>query len=184
MFGSIFFSLWFFAPAGFANLAAFLSGKIKFLKKFNYPVDCYKKFLGKRLLGSHKTVRGFIAAIVVGIIACALEVFVYNSFSSIRQVIPLDYATINPVILGILLGFGALAGDGVKSFFKRRQGIQPGRSWFPFDQIDYILGGIAFSFLYIQLSLGWYIILFIVWFLMHPLTTFIGYLFRLRHQPL
>src|SRR5882672_6155489 len=171
MFGAIFFSLWFFAPAGFSNLAAFASGKIRFLKKYNFPVDCNIRFRGKRLLGSHKTVRGFVVAVLVGIISCALEVFVYRQSFMIRELMPVDYYTIDPIILGTLLGFGALAGDSIKSFFKRQAGIQPGRSWFPFDQIDYILGGIVFSLLYTQLSFVQYLVLFIVWFLVHPLMT-------------
>ncbi len=184
MFSAIFFSLWFFAPAGFGNLAAFASGKITSLKKFTYPVDCYAKIGGKRILGDHKTVRGFIAAIIAGIISCSLEVFFYNNFFSIRELIPIDYYAINPVILGALLGFGALTGDAIKSFFKRRVNIPPGVSWFPFDQIDYIIGGIALSLFYIQLTFGDYVVLCIVWFLMHPLITFIGYLFKLRHKPI
>lgn len=184
MFQSIFFSLWFFAPAGFANLAAFSSGKIRFLKKYNFPVDCYVKLRGKRLLGGHKTVRGFIAAILAGIISCIVEIWFYQNFFFIRELIPIDYYTINPVILGALLGFGALFGDSVKSFFKRQKGVVPGRSWFPFDQTDYIIGGVIFSLFYIRLTVLMYILLFIVWFLIHPLTTFIGYLFKLRGKPI
>lgn len=184
MFQAIFFSLWFFAPAGVANLAAFVSGKVTSLKKFNFPVDCYIKIKGKRLLGDHKTVRGFIAAILFGIVACVIEIVFYSNFFSIREIIPIDYYTINPFILGSLLGGGALFGDMIKSFFKRRIDIEPGKSWFPFDQIDYIIGGTIFSLFYIRLSFGEYVVLFIIWFLLHPLTTFIGYLFRLRHEPL
>jgi CDP-2,3-bis-(O-geranylgeranyl)-sn-glycerol synthase len=184
MYESIFFSLWFFAPAGLANLAAFAAGKIKALKKFNYPVDCHKKFRGKRILGNHKTFRGFAAAVLIGIIFCSFQVFVYNSWVDLHAVIPLNYAAINPVILGALLGFGALAGDSIKSFFKRLKDVPPGESWFPFDQIDYIVGGVAFSLFYIRLPLFEYIILFIVWFLIHPLTTIIGYFFKLRRKPL
>lgn len=184
MIESIFFSLWFFAPAGFANLAAFVAGKIPSLKRFNFPVDCYIKIGGKRLLGDHKTVRGFVAAILFGIIACAIEIFFYSNFFSLREIIPIDYYTINPFILGTLLGGGALVGDLIKSFFKRRIDIEPGKSWFPFDQIDYIIGGIAFSLFYIQLSFGEYVILFIIWFLIHPLITSLGYIFKLRHEPL
>lgn len=182
MFGAIFFSLWFFAPAGFANLAAFASGKIRFLKKYNFPVDCNMKFRGKRLLGSHKTVRGFFIAVLVGIICSSLEVFVYRQSFMVRELVPIDYYTVNAVLLGTLLGFGALAGDSIKSFFKRQAGIQPGRSWFPFDQIDYILGGVAFSLLYLQLSFVQYVILFIVWFLLHPLMTGVGYFLKLRRK--
>lgn len=184
MFETVFFTLWFFAPAGFANLAAFASGKIGFLKKFDYPADFNIKIAGKRILGAHKTLRGFITAIIVGIIVCAIEVFFYSNFYSIRELVPIDYYTVNPVILGAFLGFGALAGDAIKSFFKRRIDILPGRSWFPFDQIDYIIGGVIFSLFYIQLSFGQYVVLFIVWFLIHPITTFFGYLFKLRHEPI
>jgi len=184
MFKTIFFSLWFFAPAGLGNLCAFASGKIRFLKKYNYPVDGFKKFRGKRILGSHKTVRGFIFAIIAGMIGCSLEVFLYNTFFGIRQIIPLDYSFINPVILGGLLGFGALFGDAVKSFFKRQKGIQPGRSWFPFDQTDYIIGGLFFSLFAVRLDTFYYLLIFIVGFLIHPLGTFIGFLLKLRRKPL
>ncbi|HEX5285728.1 MAG TPA: CDP-archaeol synthase, partial [Polaromonas sp.] len=38
-------------------------------------------------------------------------------------------------------------GDSLKSFFKRRLGIAPGQRWIPFDQLDFILGGlVALSF--------------------------------------
>src|SRR5690242_14223793 len=136
MLESIFFAFWFFGPAGLANLAAFTSGKIGILKKFNYPVDGYRRFRGTRILGSHKTIRGFLAAIVAGIFCVYLEIFLYNSFAMIRQLVPLDYSEVNPFLLGTLLGFGALTGDSIKSFFKRQVHIQPGRSWIPFDQID------------------------------------------------
>ena len=184
MVDSIVFSLWFFAPAGFANLAAFVAGKIPLLKKFNYPADCYLKFRGKRILGSHKTVRGFLAAVLIGIVVCSIEVWLYHTSEGIRRAVPVSYAMVNPVILGSLLGFGALFGDAVKSFFKRQASIKPGRSWFPFDQIDYIIGGVVFSLLYMQLPGVDYAFLFIVWFLMHPLTTFVGYLFKLRRKPI
>jgi len=43
--------------------------------------------------------------------------------------------------------FGALIGDIIKSFFKRRIGKKRGQDWIPFDQIDFILGVLFFSFL-------------------------------------
>ena len=36
----------------------------------------------------------------------------------------------------------------MKSFFKRRRGIEPGASWIPFDQIDLVVGALAMSSLY------------------------------------
>src|SRR5258708_13798755 len=107
MFHAIFFSLWFFAPAGFANLAAFLAGKVGFFQKLSYPVDCYKKFHGKRILGDHKTFRGFITAIIIGAVICSLQIWLYTVSSEISTLVPLDYTKINPILLGSLLGFGA-----------------------------------------------------------------------------
>ena len=53
----------------------------------------------------------------------------------------LDYVGLPTLIVGPLFAIGALGGDALKSFFKRQVGIRPGGTWFPFDQIDYIIGG-------------------------------------------
>lgn len=180
----LFFVFWFFWPAGEANIAAFFSAKVPVLEKVSYPMDLFIKIRGKRLLGSHKTIRGLISGMIVGVLVVWLEVFLYEQFALFRTLIPLNYKTINPFLLGSLAGFGALIGDAVKSFFKRQMNIPPGKSWFPFDQIDYILGGILFTWFYIKLSLYYYILLFIIWFLLHPITTFIGYLTKLKEAPL
>lgn len=47
--------------------------------------------------------------------------------------------------LGLLLGLGAVSGDAVKSFFKRRLGIAPGRPWVPFDQLDFQVGALLLA---------------------------------------
>ncbi|RMD58557.1 CDP-archaeol synthase, partial [Candidatus Woesearchaeota archaeon] len=47
--------------------------------------------------------------------------------------------------IGFALGFGALLGDSVKSFFKRRMGIAPGKPWYIIDQLDYVIGAIIIA---------------------------------------
>ena len=180
----LFFVLWFFAPAGLANVSAFFSSKIPLLKKLSQPVDAKLKFRGKRILGSHKTIRGFIMGTGMAIIGVYIQVFFYNNIPFLRSILPIDYTVINPVLLGCLLGFGALAGDAIKSFFKRQISIPPGKSWFPYDQIDYILGGMVLTYFYIQLTIVEYLLLFFVWFLIHPLISFWGYLLKLKRQPI
>jgi CDP-2,3-bis-(O-geranylgeranyl)-sn-glycerol synthase len=175
---------WFFLPAGVSNIAAFMSGKYPFLRRFSHPVDFGIKVRGKRILGDHKTIRGFVFGIIAAIIIVYLQIYLYNKFSFISSLIPINYNSVNPLVFGFLSGFGALFGDSVKSFFKRQMGVAPGRSWLPFDQIDYILGGILFTSFYIQLTFDQYIALFLVWFLLHPLTTLIGYILRLKESPL
>ncbi len=184
MIKEIYFVWWFFAPAGIANIAAFFSGKIPLLKSYSYPIDFNVKVRGRRIFGSNKTMRGLIFGIISAIAIVYLQVFLFNQFAFIKKIIPLDYNSINPILLGGLAGFGALFGDALKSFFKRQIGVEPGRSWFPFDQIDYILGGILFTSFYINLSRGEYVTLLWVWFLLHPLTTLLGYVFKLKDSPL
>jgi CDP-2,3-bis-(O-geranylgeranyl)-sn-glycerol synthase len=178
------FVFWFFGPAGLSNLAAFFSGKVSFLRQYKQPVDFGLKFRKRRVLGTHKTVRGFIAGIIIAVLTVYLEVFLYQNISWVRTIIPIDYTQINPVLLGFLLGFGALAGDAVKSFFKRQRNIPPGKSWVPFDQIDYIVGGVLLSALYIQLSIWDYFLLFLMYLLLHPFNTVLGYFVKLRKEPL
>lgn len=176
--------LWFFLPAGLGNLAPIFAKNIPALRKYTYPMDFYKKFRGKRIFGDHKTIRGLLAGITVGIITVYLQILFYNHFQFFRDVSLINYNEINPWFLGFLAAFGALAGDAVKSFFKRQLNIPSGKSWFPFDQIDYILGGIFFTSLYIRFDLVTYVILFVVWFIMHPLSTSIGWLLRLKDDPI
>jgi CDP-2,3-bis-(O-geranylgeranyl)-sn-glycerol synthase len=184
MINEIIFVWWFFSPAGVSNVGAFLAGKIPMLKKYSYPADFGIKFRGKRLLGSNKTLRGFIFGILASIVIVYLQIFLYENFQSVREMIRLDYSSINPVLFGALSGFGALFGDSIKSFFKRQVGVPPGHSWVPFDQIDYILGGMLFTSFYIQLTTSEYLLLFVMFFILHPLTTLLGYLLKLKKSPL
>lgn len=184
MLKEIFFAFWFFGPVGLANVTAFFSSKIPYLKKINYPADFKLTFRKKRLLGSHKTIRGFILGIFMATLGVYFQIFIYENFSFMREILPIDYSAINPIVFGFLSGCGALVGDGVKSFFKRQVGFVPGRSWTPFDQIDYVLGGIVFTWLYIPLSFNQYLLIFILWFLIHPASTFIAFLLKLKRKPL
>jgi CDP-2,3-bis-(O-geranylgeranyl)-sn-glycerol synthase len=77
--------------------------------------------------------------------------------------------------LVLLASSGALTGDAVRSFFKRQMNIAPGKSWFPFDQFDYVFGGVVLTACYIQLTILQYLLLFVIWFFIHPLATLVGY---------
>lgn len=181
----ILFALWFFAPAGIANSAPVFANKIPLLKRLGMPVDGGKSFRGKRIFGEHKTVRGFLVGVLSGFIVAVVQMLLYTNFSWIREISnTIDYSQPIVLIMGACLGFGALAGDAVKSFFKRQVGIKSGQSWFPFDQLDYIVGGLLLSSLFVSLSLSQYIFIALVWFLIHPVATFIGWLLKLKDSPI
>lgn len=184
MFDKILFSLWFFFPAGIANGTPVIIAKVPFLKKLDYPMDFGLKFRGKRVLGSHKTIRGLIAGVTVAIITAYLQKYAFDNSLYIRDFCPIDFNDVSVFLYGGLSGLGAIIGDAVKSFFKRRIDIKPGKAWVPFDQIDYIIGGILFVLPYIQLDLIYYILIAILYLIIHPVTTVIGYYLKFKDSPI
>lgn len=184
MFDKILFALYFFLPAGIANGTPVIVSKIPFLKKLNYPLDFNLMFRGKRILGDHKTVRGLISGVLMGILTAYVLKMGYDNSSFIRSFSPIDYDAFSIFLFGGLSGLGAIVGDSVKSFFKRRAGIKPGKAWLPFDQIDYIFGGVLFTLPYIQLDLIYYFLIFVLYLIIHPATTIIGYYLGLKDSPI
>ena len=171
-------TLWLFLPALLGNMAPpLVRNYFSFLAK---PIDFGLKFRGKRLLGNNKTLRGLVCGVLVGIIIAGLQKLLYtydvlDSSSVFQWLSVLDYGTVNFILLGFLLSFGALFGDIIESFFKRQLGIKPGKPFFPFDQVDFLLGAILF--LLIIFNPGWRIIvaLLVLGILLHLLTNLIGY---------
>ncbi len=184
MLNNILFALFFFLPAGVANTTPVIIAKLPVLKNFNYPLDFYKSFKGTRVFGDHKTIRGLVAGILAGTVSVYIETAIYNNSSLIQKASPINYTTMEPLLLGFLLSFGALAGDFMKSFFKRRANIMPGKTWIPFDQIDYILGGILFSYVYIQLDFVHYLYILVIWATLHPISTIFAYFVKLKDTPI
>lgn len=165
-------------------MAPIFAAKLPWLRTFTYPLDGYATFRDRRIFGSHKTLRGLFSGILVGVLAVYLQIELYIHVSFVRNFVLLDYTTINPILFGMLSSVGALGGDAIKSFFKRQLDIAPGKTWFPFDQIDYVVGGICLTSFYIQLTLPQYIMLFIIWSFLHPLGTLIGYFLKLKECPI
>ncbi len=131
--------VWYFLPVYVANGSPPLLAKLPLLGTWNAPVDLGRDWGKRRLFGDHKTWRGLIG----GILLAGIVFLVQQRYVSIAPLVP--YAML-PWWLGFLLGAGALLGDLVKSFFKRRITIKPGGNWAPFDQIDYAVGAFLLSF--------------------------------------
>ncbi|HEX5456095.1 MAG TPA: CDP-archaeol synthase [Candidatus Saccharimonadales bacterium] len=174
---NLIFALWFFLPAGIANVTPVIVAKVPVLSELNAPVDFGFKFRGRELLGTHKTIRGLVLGTLVGTL-----VFFDQTEIGARAG-GLDYTQLS-IWLGALMSFGALFGDIVKSFFKRQLNVASGKSWFPFDQLDYIVGGLAFSAIIIRLEFGQYLSIFIVWFALHLISSYVGYLVKLKKDPI
>lgn len=160
-------ALWLFLPAGIANLVPPLVKKIDFL---DLPIN-------SKLFGKHKTYRGFL----FGLLAAILTTWIQQQADSSYNLINYDGQV---VTIGFLMGFGALFGDLVKSYFKRRFNIKPGQSWLFFDQTDWIISAILFSLPLGVFEYQIYLTGLISYGFAHIIVNYLGYLLKINKQPI
>lgn len=151
------------APAYAANMAPPF---LRYWKGWNRPISA-------RWLGNHKTVLGF----ATGILAAVLVSYVQSRIGWEFGVVDHDEGWL---LLGGRLGLGAMIGDSVKSFFKRRVGVPPGRSWIPFDQLDFVVGALLFSWGALRLAWSDVVLILLVSVVGHILVNHIGYWLGIR----
>lgn len=173
-------ALFFFLPGYVANMCPVVFGNVPGLKFLKKPVDGGKKFGSGRLFGEHKTYLGFVTGVTGALMTGLFQYLVYVNAPQARWIFLFEYSFFPSVFLAFLLGFGALTGDLVKSFVKRRFGIREGSSFFPFDQLDFVAGGfIAGAWIYLP---SWWHILAVVLLtpLLHLLSNIAGYKLGLK----
>jgi len=165
----------FLLPAGVSNMAPVLLTK-RFGFFLDTPVDFNRTFNGKPIFGKNKTWRGVVGGTVSGMLVYLLEQWLYQ-FPFFKRVSLIDYSS-SPLLLGFLMSFGALLGDLVKSFFKRRVGIESGKPLFFFDQVDWILGAITLSLIVYVPSVKTVIVLTLLAVVLHPLVNYVGFILK------
>jgi CDP-2,3-bis-(O-geranylgeranyl)-sn-glycerol synthase len=181
----ILFALWFFLPAGIANMVPIFVARIPQLQKYDAPMDLGRTYRGKRIFGPHKTWRGLIAGIIAGTLTLALQQYLFSESAWIRSFAgQVDYPSLPTLVMGPLFAIGALGGDAIESFFKRQRGIPAGHGWFPFDQIDFIIGGAIATMPFVSLTLLQYAWLTGLWLVVHVISTVTGYFLHLKDKPI
>lgn len=168
------FAILFFLPAGFANVAPILAKRVPGLKNWSTPIDMGKKFRGKRMLGKNKSWRGIITGVLVAGVTGWVLYPLLNQLGG-----PLEH-----FIIGSTVGFGALLGDAVESFFKRQRGVKSGDSWLLFDQVDYVIGSMVFGLIYVRLDIRDYLAVIVFYFGGHLILTYLGFLLGLKDKPI
>jgi CDP-2,3-bis-(O-geranylgeranyl)-sn-glycerol synthase len=120
---------------------------------------------GQRVFGDHKTIRGFVSGLIVGVIVGAFESVLFYQ---------------NLMIVAILASLGALIGDLAGAFVKRRLKISPGGSLPVLDQLDFVVGAMLLVSPIVSLSLGTALILVLVTPPIHFLTNLGAYALGLK----
>ena len=136
----------------------------------NFPV--WEKKCGK-----NKTWRGIVVATIAGGLVFWLQQLAYSS--GFTKLAIIDYTGF-PLIFGFLLGFGAIIGDLIESYYKRKAGVAPGKPWFPFDQLDFVIGGLFFGFFVYVPKANLILVLLIVSPLLHIIFNRIGYWLKIN----
>jgi len=165
------YALYFIFPAYCANAIPVILGGGR-------PIDNGRIFLdGKPLFGAHKTFRGFFAGLFVGTLVGILQ-SVSGEFFSIP---PFQY----PLLLGFTASLGALLGDLLESFIKRRLNFSPGAPFPVADQLDFVVGALLFSRMFFVLpdSLTTVLLIILITPPIHLLTNFIAYCLGVKKTP-
>jgi CDP-2,3-bis-(O-geranylgeranyl)-sn-glycerol synthase len=149
---------------------------------FNFldkPVDFDKNFLGKPFLGAHKTWRGVICGVILGMIVVWIQFWLYQ-FPSVKNISLINYHRSDIWVFSFLISFGAVFGDLLFAFIKRRLNMPPGAMFMPFDQTNYVVGAAIFLTPFLSFNIMVWITLFIATFLLHVVFNRIGYLLGLH----
>ncbi len=176
---------WYVLPAYIANGFAVFA---KFIKS-RHPIDGSRNFRDDQpIFGPGKTWEGFLIGFSSGVLIGFLQVITAPYlFALIIQYLylppefyPVVFVTV-PLV--ILVALGALVGDLIGSFFKRRLKIARGRPAPILDQLDFLIMAMLLGALITPIPLVLAIFLLIVTPLIHLLANIIGYLLRLKQEP-
>lgn len=176
--------LWLFLGAGVANMVPVFVSRFPVLKHWKTPLDFGLTLNKKPLFGKNKTWRGLLSGIIFATATVAAQQALLRTLDTDIFVGGQSFNSLPLLVIGPLLGAGALIGDAVESMFKRQIGIAPGKSWFPFDQTDYIIGAILFTYPVVTLNFWLYAALLAIGFGLHVATAYLGYLLKLKDSPI
>lgn len=149
-------TIYLYLPAYLANAAPVILGGGR-------PLDGGRTWLdGRPLLGGHKTVRGTLSGLAVGILV------------GLAQGKPL---------MGVLLSIGTIGGDITISFIKRRIGLEPGALFPVADQLGFIVFAVALASLVEPMTWERVVTILVATFPIHFLTNVFAWLLKLKSDP-
>ena len=130
------------------------------------PIDLGKSLWdGERVLGDHKTIRGFAGGLFIGFVVALFESHIFSA---------------NLFSVALLASIGALLGDLAGAFLKRRLRINPGESLPGVDQLDFVLGALLLVSTLYSLTFGSLLILILVTPPIHLLANIGAYFLGLK----
>lgn len=167
------------AKAFWFIIAAYGANAFPPLMKGKKPIDLGKNLGKERILGDGKTVEGTLGGLAFGLFIILVQIYVQSQISLLKEY---GFVEIN-FILGLFLVSGALLGDIVGSFIKRRLGIKRGKPAPLLDQLDFLFGAMILSSIFVKLEWITILILVIVTPIIHYISNAIAYLLKIKPVP-
>ena len=171
-------AVWAMLPAYVPNNAAVLAGGGR-------PIDGGRTWRGRRLLGDGKTWRGTAAGVLAG---AALAVVLNLLRPSISPVVGFGLPLFPPAAM-VTLPVGAMLGDVVASFVKRRTGRERGAAFPLVDQLDFVAGALLLT---LFAAPAWFgsvftlpvvVVVVVLTPVLHVGTNVVGYALGLKAEP-
>ena len=170
-------TLYFILPAYFSNGGGLLFGG-------GTPVDFGKTdSKGNRWIGDGVTWRGLIGGTIIGTITGIVQgYFGPDIMASFGQFIttPIITSVSQGMLIGFLLGFGALLGDAIGSFLKRRLGIGRGKPAPILDQLDFLIVALILVSFVVELNWLFVVIAIVLTLIIHLIANSCAYLLGLK----
>jgi CDP-2,3-bis-(O-geranylgeranyl)-sn-glycerol synthase len=123
---------------------------------------------GQPIFGAHKTFRGFVAGLIIGTLVGLGESLVFSEQSA---------------LLGFVLALGALCGDLIGAFVKRRLKLAPGAFLPIVDQVDFALCAVLFSVPVSPPTMSMGLVIFVITIPIHLCTNIVAYLAHVKTKP-
>lgn len=163
-------AFWFIAPAYAAN--AFPP-----LVRGRRPLDFGRKLRKNRIFGDGKTFEGTIAGILFGMLIGSVQIagqgMLPEELGLIEMTMPLTF----------LLSAGAVFGDVIGSFIKRRFSISRGSPAPLLDQLDFLAFALILSSFAAPINNYQIIILVALTPIIHWIANLIGYYAKVKKTP-
>lgn len=168
------------AYAFFFIFPAYVANAVPVILGGGLPVDGGRKMPdGKPIFGSHKTVRGLVSGIIAGTLTGVAQAGLLWLPLPSDFVLPFQFSA----WLAFAVSLGALVGDLVHSFIKRRIGIVEGAPLPVADQLDFVLGAVLFSFFVSPPPWITVAIILVITLPIHLLANFLAYVVGVKKTP-
>ena len=158
-----------FLVAIYVAIPAYVANSTPVLLGGGAPIDRGQEFVdGRPIFGTNKTVKGFAYGFLLGSMAALAEAVLFRNYLL--------------VLAGIVASLGALLGDLLGAFLKRRLDILPGHPLPVVDQLDFILGALLLTSQVLNVTVGAVLILVIATVPIHLFSNAVAYVLRLKKR--